>query len=282
MQQELIRCFFHYVWPALPIIDACDFLTTWLHDSASVSPLLRWSIFFSAASYLEEPLLETHRTPSKLVLKEQYYQAAKDIHDCRAEPDKTVLMQSALLLSTWYIDLEDRDGLTHWTGIAMNLAYTIGLHRTDKYDDVQPPPFPNSIRRIWRNIWWSIYYRDIWTAFGLGRPMRVNSDDCDVPMPRSDHVFGADIASLPPEIRPFVPEHLVDLAEVWLNFLELSARLEHVLKTYYRPRSPRPTLKQIEQDEHSIMLCRERLAMPRFHDAPVLALHVLHVRAYYR
>ncbi len=51
--------------------------------------------------------------PSRKTLKEQYYAYAKDIYDKQEEPDKTVLIQAALLFaSSWYIELEDRDGKT--------------------------------------------------------------------------------------------------------------------------------------------------------------------------
>lgn len=282
IQQELVRCFFHYVWPAMPVIDAADFLTAWWREQSQVSPLLLWSVFFAAASFIDSEVLKAQHMPPKMALKEQYYQNAKDLHDSRAEPDKTVLMQSALLLSTWYIDLEDRDGLTHWIGIALSLAHTIGLHRKDNYGAIHPPPFPERLRRIWRNIWWSTYYRDTWASFGLGRPMRISSEDCDAPLPSTVEVFGEDIEHLPPELRLFLPSHLQDLANLWLNFIELTTHLENITKTYYRPRSRTPTKEQVEQAEQVIMASRDQLYMPRFHDAPVLAVHALHVRAYYR
>ena len=63
----------------------------------------------------------------------------QDIFDLQEEPDKTVMIQSALLLgSAWYIDLEDRDGMWSWIGVALNLSFTIGLHRRDNYDSIVP------------------------------------------------------------------------------------------------------------------------------------------------
>ena len=49
-QQQLIRCFFHHVWPMLPIVDSYEFLQAYLRDVTTVSPLLLWSMFFTAAN----------------------------------------------------------------------------------------------------------------------------------------------------------------------------------------------------------------------------------------
>jgi hypothetical protein len=38
-------------------------------------------------------------------------------------------------------------------------------------------------RRLWRNIWWSCFLRDAWLAFGMGRPVRINTADYDCPKP---------------------------------------------------------------------------------------------------
>lgn len=48
IQQELVKCFFHHVWPVMPIINASEFLDAFENDMSSISPLLLWSVFFSA------------------------------------------------------------------------------------------------------------------------------------------------------------------------------------------------------------------------------------------
>lgn len=51
------------------------------------------------------------------------------------------------------MDLEDRDGMSHWLGVAISLSFTIGLHRKDSFDSMTPRPFSNSIRRLWKCLW---------------------------------------------------------------------------------------------------------------------------------
>lgn len=281
VQQELIRCFFHYVWPAMPIIDPKDFLLAWYQEDRQVSPLLLWCVLFAGASYIDSEALKAHELPTRKTLKEQFYQNAKDIYDAREEPEKTVLIQSAILLAAWYIDLEDRDGVHHWIGIAISLAHTIGIHRKDSYDTVHPPPFSSCERRIWRCLWWSIYYRDAWASLGFGRPMKTNSEDCDAPMLTVEDIVSPDLDEIPADLQGFLPPNLRELAHLMINFLELSMILERILKSYYRPRSGVPTIQKIERDERDILACRNKMVIPQFDDAPVLALHSLHIRAYY-
>ena len=47
--QELFQCYFRYVHPFLPIVDAKDFLSN-SNSPRRRSPLLRWSMLFVAAS----------------------------------------------------------------------------------------------------------------------------------------------------------------------------------------------------------------------------------------
>lgn len=206
----------------------------------------------------------------------------KDIFDAQTERDKIVLIQSALLLSSWYIDLEDRDGMTHWIGIAMSLAFTIGLHRKDDLPPIPSCPFPHSLRRLWKCLWWSIVSREIWTAFALGRPMRVHSEDCDVPLPSVIEVFGEDVASLPVEVSKFLPPDLIHLSEIWINFLELSLLLEKVLTRYYRPRCSPPSLPQIHSDENEILSCRSRLPGSGTGGFNCLSLHISYLKTCYK
>lgn len=61
----------------------------------------------------------------------------------------------------------------HWVHQAISLAQTTGLHRN-------PGNIPQ--RRLWAIIWWACLVRDRLVSLGTGRPMHVNSLDCDVPM----------------------------------------------------------------------------------------------------
>ena len=48
--RDLLRSYFYYVHPFLPVLDINDFLTRYAEDPNSVSVVLLWSMFFAAAS----------------------------------------------------------------------------------------------------------------------------------------------------------------------------------------------------------------------------------------
>ncbi len=147
-------------------------------------------MFFAAANFVNSETLKRHWFSSRKSFKEYCYQRARDIYDAQDEPDKIALIQAAILLALWYVDLEDRDGTSHWMGIAISLSHTIGLHRaSSNLGQVPRTPFPASQLAIWKRIWWCCYYREAFASLGFGRPMRINIDDCDLPIPTAEEML---------------------------------------------------------------------------------------------
>ena len=168
------------------------------------------------------------------------------------ETEKTTLLQTTLLLAFWYVDLEDQDGSWHWLGAAISLAHGIGLHRAAPYDAMRGCPITHGRRALYRRIWWAIYYREAWLALGFGRPMRINKDDCDVPMLTLDDVV-LELKGVPADIRDlYLPPDLDHLTELWIIVLHLTSKLEDVLTRHYRPRRPSLSLSQMQYDDDEL------------------------------
>lgn len=91
------------------------------------------------------------------------------------EQEKITVIQSALLLGFWFGISYDRMDGWHWTGMAISLAQTMGLHRNPSGASV-----PEFQHLSWKRLWWCLFYRDRWTSLGMGRPLRINMGDCDV------------------------------------------------------------------------------------------------------
>jgi hypothetical protein len=165
---ELVKAYFQYVHPTFPVIDAAQFLQHYaITGLKGINLLLLWSMFSVSASYAAA-------SPQK-VYKKIYAHRAKYLFDITQENDKIVLVESALLLSFWFEDGEDIKQSWYWSSIAISIAQTLGLHREIKVVAAQ-----TSIaqRSLWRNIWHCCVYRDVWLAFGMGRPLRIQTSDC--------------------------------------------------------------------------------------------------------
>ncbi|EXJ57421.1 hypothetical protein A1O7_07769 [Cladophialophora yegresii CBS 114405] len=278
--QELLRCFFNYIYPILPVVHAGDFLTKYTHDPNSVSGLLLWSIFLSAASYLDTETLSSAGFKNRKQLKEFCFQHAKATYDAQVENDKTAVIASTLLLGFWYVDLEDQDGSGYWIGIAIHLCYTIGLHREPNYARLPRCPFPESQRALWRRLWWCAYYRDAWFCLGAGRPMRAHIDDCDLELPTVEYVTD-DFKELSSELREaFLPSKMEKLADLWIKMLQLSIKLEYTTILHYRPRRPPLSVPQLEADHADVLRLLASLDPETEHKSSTLALHTSHFETY--
>ncbi|KAF2655829.1 hypothetical protein K491DRAFT_410273 [Lophiostoma macrostomum CBS 122681] len=164
--RELVDAYFHFVHPVFPVIDASAFMHDYEENGiAGINLLLLWSMFSVSASYL--PIL-----PQKM-FKEKYVQRAKLLFDISQEKDKTVLVQSALLLSFWFADTEDVKQSWYWTGIAFSVAQTLGLQQKCMSTDTSMK-ISERLQALWCNIWQCCMIRDVWLAFSMGRPLRIN------------------------------------------------------------------------------------------------------------
>lgn len=47
---DMISCYFRYLHPYLPVIDAGRFISAFASQPSSISPLLLWSVLFAAAT----------------------------------------------------------------------------------------------------------------------------------------------------------------------------------------------------------------------------------------
>ncbi len=177
---DLLRAYFRFVHPSFPILDGPSFLRDYaLGGTQKLNLLLLWSMFSVAASYVPGH--------SRKIVKESFVQRAKLLFDLSHENDKLVLVQSTLLLSFWFAEAEDIKQSWYWSGIAFGIGQTLGLHRDLKAGS-ESTTIPQ--RSLWRNLWRCCMLRDVWLAFGMGRPLRLNKADCTVPVrPTSEYQF---------------------------------------------------------------------------------------------
>lgn len=240
----LVESYFRFVHPLLPILDGQEFLDRYTKYSVQqINLLLLWSMFSVSAGYIEDSILKRSGYDSHKSFKEDTVKRAKLLFDLSCENDKIILIRSALLLSHWFIDAEDVKQSWYWSGIAISISQTIGLHRNPDAKR-RNSALSDQQRRSWRNIWWSCLLRDSWLAFGMGRPARINLKDCDCPMPtprdadwnvRDVIINGKDVYA--PDTASF--------ASLWLDLLKVSAALNKLLGVRYRSHRGQPASSRI-------------------------------------
>ncbi|EHK42217.1 hypothetical protein TRIATDRAFT_229782 [Trichoderma atroviride IMI 206040] len=250
---ELLRAYFHHVHPIMPVVDASVLLK--LHQTGKASEwnlLLLWSMFFVAANFVEANVWTHEGYSSRNEMKLAMYSRAKCMYDNGGETDKVVLLQSALLMGFWHSNRDGHSQPWYWTGVAISLAQILGLHR-DPDSFKFNTSFPSHRRRLWRRLWWCCFFRDRSLSLTLGRPLRINLNDCNMPMASAADVI-SDIGQIPHSVaKAYIPDDLPQLAEYWVLLIQLNKLLGDVLTLCYQPFGPSPMLQQIQSLEEEIL-----------------------------
>ena len=155
VSDQLVRVFFEFIYPLFPIFDRRDTVMKYdrLYNQQESSPLLFHSLLFSACQYADDQLLSDAGFINVLEARTYFFQRAKMLYSCDYEPDHTVVVQSLILLSFWWMDYIEEKDIRYWISCAANLALSMGMHKTlpESLD------MSNAHRRLWRRIFWTLY-----------------------------------------------------------------------------------------------------------------------------
>lgn len=90
----------------------------------------------------------------------------------------------------------------------------------------------------------------------LGRPMRIDLNDCDMPMAKVEDLL-SDLEGVDGVVKEaFLPKDLERMAGFWVMLVEMSKVLGKVLKLNYQALRGRPRLGEVEALEAQILSCR--------------------------
>ncbi|GAB1195624.1 hypothetical protein APSETT444_004886 [Aspergillus pseudonomiae] len=143
----------------------------------------------------------------------------------------------------------------YWTGIAINLGQILGLHR-DPGASNNTSSIIDRQRSFWCRLWWSCFFRDRWLGLTLGRPLRVNLDDCDIRMPLAGDLLFDTLKSDGSTIASYLPGDMNRLAEYWVMLMELSCLLGNTLALNRRPARLKASIDEVEGLERRLLQSR--------------------------
>jgi hypothetical protein len=267
---EAVLAFFRNAHPLLPVLDAKSFLDQYSRRGCQgISLILLWSILHVAASVSTDlPYLQTSPSntaiqflsmetvrksgfQTKKAMKLAMYQHVKVcmqewtssvmefkltsipklLYDNNQETDQLSLVQAVIILGYWHPDNQDRFETWHWTGIAISMSQSMGLHRSS-FGDKPRGPLPADRMRLARRIWWCCVVRDRWLAFIKGRPMRIDLEDCDMPFPSPSDV-AEDLDAIPQHVKERCILYSSNVVgELWCKLVRLSILLGRILRLH--------------------------------------------------
>ena len=237
LRNALLKSYAEFVHPYMPLINLHEIIEIIDQSSGtdSISLLLFQAIMFSGVATVDMRYLRAAGYSSRKDARRQFFQKVRLLYDFDYELDRIALIQALLLMTYWYETPDDQKDSHHWMGIALSLAYTIGLnHNPDKSASLD-----EDRQRLWKRIWWCTYMRDRLIALGMRRPTKIKSADFDVPMLSLDDF---EIETLPESKFSCIPANCKvmrdtdtqrRLAILTIESAKLCIVMSHVLSVQY-------------------------------------------------
>ncbi|EXL40433.1 hypothetical protein FOCG_17055 [Fusarium oxysporum f. sp. radicis-lycopersici 26381] len=180
LHNALLQAYIEYVHPYMPLMDLNNFLSiinTRDGQNGQTSLFLYQAVMFAASAFIEMKYLREGGYTTRKAACKSFFQKTRLLYDFDYESDRLIVIQALLLMTYWYETPDDQKGTWHWMGMAISLAYTIGLHRNAGLTSMTPAK-----QKLRKRIWWSCCMRDRLIALGMRQPSRIKDEDFDVPM----------------------------------------------------------------------------------------------------
>ncbi|KEF63546.1 uncharacterized protein A1O9_01524 [Exophiala aquamarina CBS 119918] len=195
---------------------------------------------FAGISFLEAEKVNALGFATKRDARRVFHDRARLLYDLDAESDQLTILQSVLLLTSWSETPGDSKGTWHWMGVAVSLAFGLGLHRK-----TLDTPDTRRINRLRRRIWWSCYLRDHMIALTMSRAMRIRDDEFNTirltreDFDTADMVMQSLQGAVPQESLTLPsPSALQMLAEMCIFMIELAGHAGAILTLQYSTLPP--------------------------------------------
>ncbi|KAK5050417.1 hypothetical protein LTR84_003698 [Exophiala bonariae] len=172
------------------------------------------AIAFASAPFVELSDIQKAGFSSRRACRKAFYNKTRLLYDFDVETDKLTIVQAVLLLAYWSEKPGDNKGAYYWTGIAIALVQTLGLHRKGEYNNQLQET------KLLKRVWWSCYVRDRMLGLAMGRPLRIQDTELDTP-PLTLQDF--DIISTSDESNAMIPStnDQIALAEIFISMVEV-------------------------------------------------------------
>ena len=190
VQDELLRWYFDYVHPQIPMLDEEEMWERYLQKTSrrmdvypndgaqKISLLLFRAMLFAASTFAPMGILRKAGFNTRRVARQSFFSKVRALYSLDVERDGMNLLQSLLLMSYWRDSPGDDDkDAWHWSGLAFARATQIGLHRQPMCD------LSERQRALRKRCWWSCVVRDRLLALSESRTPRIRLEDSNVPLP---------------------------------------------------------------------------------------------------
>lgn len=191
----LIRLYFRFVHPVLPVISKAGFLSSYATNKLSIAASLRGAVYgLACAFWSQDPSLSTYPCVSQPDLFDHTHAALNREMD---SPKLSTLQACLLALH----EQPDVHGTTESPRIwvlacqATACAQSLGIHQDPSLWRL--PPWEIKLRK---RLWWATYAGDTWTSICHGQTPHITSSSFDTTfLDMDDLASDEDVVGLPGE-----------------------------------------------------------------------------------
>ena len=249
LRVEILRSYMFSIHPIMPMLSHRHFISAVLNnrEDGRISLLLFQAVMFAGLTSLQLDVVHRMGFKSVKQARKVFFDRVRLLYEFDVETDSAAVLQSLILMSLWYGKWDDRRHTWHWTGLAYDVARSMGLHRepTKKASD--------KVRHFRRRLWWSLYIRDRMIALGTRRPMRICDDDFNVAMLTLQD-FDLETFEQSSQGHCLIPsaEDITSTALMCIQLAKLCTYIGHVMSSQYTVVSTHPDVP------HTMMVVSKR------------------------
>lgn len=172
---RLVAAYLENFHPLYSIVDRAELEQS--HQAQNLPWILLHAICFIGATYCDSSVIYKSNFKSRLDARRSFYDKAKILFDVGYETDKFILLQTVIMLSFWGPQMKSYWNPCSWIGFGVTIAESLGIHRSNSLAPTNPKG-----KSLVRRLFWSLAVRDAYCAALLGRPFRINLEQCDTAM----------------------------------------------------------------------------------------------------
>ncbi|CAG8503132.1 9587_t:CDS:2 [Paraglomus occultum] len=208
---ELVDVYFQAIHPCIPFVDKTYFMEKYkdLENNPQILVLL-FAIMSVAARHIDRPAVRLHPDEPSTA-GDRFFYRAKELLSDDFDESNIITLQALLVMG---MNQQGKKNSRSWlyTGLAIRMAQDMGLHRDSSKWNLDARQ-----AEIRKRLWWACFVSDRIVSAGLGRPVVIQEQDFDVPLP----VSGA------------LPEDDPIGIEAWVKTIQLTAILGRVIQHVY-------------------------------------------------
>ncbi|KIW31921.1 uncharacterized protein PV07_03508 [Cladophialophora immunda] len=232
-RNELLRSYFLFSYPLLPLLDVESFLAPMLKDDTGgkVSLLLFYAVMCSGAAHVDMQVLRELGFKSRKLARSAFFERARLLYDLDCERDRVSLVQAFLLMTYWYDARETHKDRKFWIRVAVTLAQDLGL-------DLHLDSCGTKQHRMLKRLWWCCFMRDQFVALMTWTPPQLGARHRHLPLLELDDFEMQDFS---PAVSRMLEEwHFVDnqrsrirLATLCIEKAKLCVSINEILQARY-------------------------------------------------